>query len=99
MKKINGCLIWLVASAVIAPALAFAVYAHEMAPTWADIARQQAQLDIQIAQANAQADIAAHATRSEAINVGVWVLVALLLGTGVVLWWKEYDKRHESWAR
>ncbi len=99
MKSLQGCLIYFVGGVILAVAITGAVYVHEMAPTWADIARQQAQLDIQIAQANAQADIQAHATRSEALNVGVWVLVALCLGTGLVMWWKEYDKRHESKRR
>src|SRR5689334_1030755 len=97
--KINGFLFLLLTIALILGGFYIYSYTSAMAPTWNEIARQQAQLDIQIAQANAQADIAAHAARSEAINVGVWVLVALCLGTGLILWWKEYDKRHESKRR
>lgn len=96
MKKINGCLIWLVASAVIAPALAFAVYAHEMAPTWADIAKKEAEHNLKQAEANAQIDIETHAIMSMAWGAGSWVLVFSVVAVVGVFVWKEYDKRQES---
>lgn len=75
-------------------------YTHEMAPTWAEIAKQQADLDIAIAKQNVQADIATHSAVSMAISAGSWVLVLLLLAGGVVWFvWKPLDERKESWAR
>jgi hypothetical protein len=99
LKNLQGCLIYFVGGVILAVAITGAMYVHEMSPTWNDIARRQAEFDMQIAKANAMTDIQAHEQRSMAINTGSWVLVALLLGTGVVMWWKEYDKRHESKRR
>lgn len=99
MKNLQGCLIYFVGGVILAVAITGAVYVHEMSPTWNDIARRQAEFDMQIAKANAMTDIQAHEQRSMAINTGSWVLVALLLGTGLVMWWREYDKRHESKRR
>lgn len=75
-------------------------YTHEMAPTWAEIAKQQADLDIAIAKQNVQSDIAQHSAVSIAISAGSWVLVLLVLAGGVVWFvWKPLDERHESQRR
>lgn len=99
MKNLQSCLVYFVGGVILAVAITGAVYVHEMSPTWNDIARRQAEFDMQIAKANAMTDIQAHEQRSMAINAGSWVLVVLLFGVGAVLLWKEYDKRQESWAR
>lgn len=99
MKNLQGCLIYFVGGVILSVAITGAVYVHEMSPTWNEIARRQAEFDMQIAKANALTDIQAHEQRSMAINAGSWVIVALLLGIGGVFCWKEYDKRQESWAR
>lgn len=99
MKSLGSFLLVLLVAALIVGIVGVISYNHEMAPTWAEIQRQQAQLDIAIAKQNAQSDIASHNQRNMAMDAGSWVLVALLLGTGLVLWWKEYDKRHESKRR
>jgi hypothetical protein len=70
-----------------------------MQPTWAEIERQQAQIDLTIAKANAASDIASHGQRNMAIDVGVWALALSIAAVVGVFVWKEYDKRQESWAR
>lgn len=99
MKNLQGCLVYFVGGVILAVAITGAVYVHEMSPTWNEIARRQAEFDMQIAKANALTDIQAHEQRSMAINAGSWVLVSLLLGTGLVMAWKEYSKRQESVRR
>ncbi len=100
MKAFGGFLLTLLVIVVIVGVVGVISYTHEMAPTWAEIAKQQADLDIAIAKQNAQSDIARHSAVSMAIGAGSWVLVLLLLAGGVVWFvWKPMDERKESWAR
>lgn len=99
LKSLQGCFIWLVAGAIIAPAIAISVYIHEMSPTWTDIAKKQADYEMEVKRSTQKSDAESRVITSMAINTGEWVLVFLLLGGGVVLIWKEYDKRHESRLR
>lgn len=100
MKAFGGFLLTLLVIVVIVGVVGVISYTHEMAPTWAEIAKQQADLDIAIAKQNVQADIATHSAVSMAISAGSWVLVLLLLAGGVVWFvWKPLDERKESWAR
>ena len=84
MKAFGGFLLTLLVIVVIVGVVGVISYTHEMAPTWAEIAKQQADLDIAIAKQNVQADIATHSAVSMAISAGSWVLVLLLLAGGVV---------------
>ncbi len=99
MKTFGSFLLVLIVVLVIVGVVGVISYNHEMAPTWAEIERQQAQLDIAIAKQNAQSDIASHNQRNMAIDSGFWVIVVLALGGGGVLIWKEYDKRQEAQNR
>lgn len=100
MKTFGSFLLVLIVVVVIVGIVGVISYTHEMAPTWAEIAKQQADLDIAIAKQNAQSDIAQHSAVSMAISAGSWVLVLLLLAGGVVWFvWKPMDERKESWNR
>jgi len=100
LKTFGSFLLVLIVVVVIVGIVGVISYTHEMAPTWAEIAKQQADLDIAIAKQNAQADIANHTSVSMAISAGSWVLVLLLLAGGVVWFvWKPMDEREESWNR
>ena len=100
LKTFGSFLLVLIVVVVIVGIVGVISYTHEMAPTWAEIAKQQADLDIAIAKQNAQSDIAQHSAVSMAISAGSWVLVLLLLAGGVVWFvWKPMDERKESWNR
>lgn len=100
LKALGNFLLVLIVVVVIVGIVGVISYTHEMAPTWAEIAKQQADLDIAIAKQNAQSDIAQHSAVSMAISAGSWVLVLLLLAGGVVWFvWKPMDERQEAQNR
>lgn len=97
--KINGFLFLLFVTALLLGGFYIWDYHHTMQPTWAEIERQQAQIDLTIAKANAASDIASHGQRNMAIDVGVWALalsIAVVVGVFV---WAKVDQRQESWNR
>jgi len=96
LKAFGGFLLTLL---VIVAVVGVISYNHEMAPTWAEIAKQQADLDIAIAKANASSDIASHGQRNMAMDAGAWVAVLVALAFGIVFVWAKYDTRKESWNR
>jgi len=78
-------------------------YVDGMLPTWQVEAAQQAAIDLQQRQKDAQADIEAHAQRAadwtEAQRAFLWVIVAGVAGVVAIGIWAHYDRRRESWAR
>lgn len=78
-------------------------YIENMSPVWEVTAAQQAAIDLQQRQKDAQTDIEAHAQRAqdwtEAQQALLWVIVAGVGCTLSVGLWAHYDKRRESWAR
>lgn len=99
MKAFGGFLLVLLVAAIIVSIVGVISYNHEMAPTWAEIQRQQALLDIAIAKQNAQSDIASHNQRNMAMDAGFWTAVLLMISFGGVFVWAKYDTRQESKSR
>jgi len=96
MKAFGGFLLVLIVVVIIVGVVGVISYNHEMAPTWAEIERQQALLDIAIAKQNAQSDIASHNQRNMAMDAGFWTAVLLMISFGGVFVWAKYDTRQEA---
>jgi hypothetical protein len=88
---------------IILPIYGVQRYVEAMTPVWKVTAAQQAAIDIQHRQQDAQVDAQAHAIRTQdwtdAQRMFLWVVVLGLAGVVAVGIGGHYDRRRESWAR
>lgn len=98
--KFNNFVLLVIGIGIIILAVDKISYNYAMAPTWAEIERNNASVELSIRQANAQADAETHQTMAAALAVGSWVLVGLVLAIGGTMFvYVPWHKRQESMRR
>lgn len=99
MKEFKGFILLLLMAAILVSAYAWHDYNAQMAPAWNERAKALAALEVQDQQNAIYEARIRRADFTEAMHTGLWVTLALVVATGGVLLWKQYDMREESWNR
>lgn len=99
MKEFKGFILLLLMAAILVAAYAWHDYNDQMAPAWNERAKALAALEVQDQQNAIYEARIRRADFTEAMHTGLWVTLALVVATGGVLLWKQYDMREESWNR